>query len=251
MIKTRGLFDAPRSILEVFHLPSVISYSISLSFHNQLVLPIMASLSKLSPTKVSHDKPEPHVFKTFDPDEDYNTFRRYIILPIICISHNHQYIYYTNKPAILLPVSFAPIWHSIESVHRLIFESDINTSSCIPFLHYINYPPQQSASILIPYHFIAHGFFGPNIPGCFVSEDKKLYLNGDIVVLGVDGPWEAVVEGLKEVGRYFLLFEIQEVGTIPIGCVQTTQLVVPLILHPLAFLHFLVVIIIVVFPCFF
>jgi hypothetical protein len=66
-----------------------------------------------------------------------------------------------------------------------------------------------------------------------VLEDKKLLLKGDIVALGVDGPWEAVVEGVKEVVRYILLFEIWEVGTIPIGCVQTTQLVVPLILHPL------------------
>jgi hypothetical protein len=30
-----------------------------------------------------------------------------------------------------------------------------------------------------------------------------------------------VVEGAKEVGRYFLLVEIQEVGAIPIGCVVT------------------------------
>jgi predicted membrane protein len=76
-------------------------------------------------------------------------------------------------------------------------------------------------------------------------------LNGDIVVLGVDGLWEAAVEGVKEVGRHFLMFEIWEVGTILIGCVQTTQLVVPLISHPSAFLSFLAVIIMVIFPCFF
>jgi hypothetical protein len=153
----------PGSILEVLHLPSVVSYSIPLSFHilgslhNQLVLPIMASLSKSSSTKVSHNKLELHVFKTFDPDEDYDTFRRHIILPIIHGSHNHQYIYYTNKPALPLPMSFAPTRHSIESVHRLILETDINSSSHIPFLHYINYPPQQFASIPIPRRFIAHG----------------------------------------------------------------------------------------------
>jgi hypothetical protein len=84
-----------------------------------------------------------------------------------------------------------------------------------------------------------------------VSEDEKLCLKGDIVVLGVDGPWEAVVEGIKEVERYFLLFEIWEVGTIPIDCVQTTQLVVPLISHPSAFLHSLAVIILAIFQCFF
>jgi hypothetical protein len=84
-----------------------------------------------------------------------------------------------------------------------------------------------------------------------VSEDNKLYSKGDIVTLEVDGPWEAVVEGFKEVGRYFLLFEIQEVGIIPIGCMQTTQLVVPLILHPSAFLCLMAVIIMVIFPCIF
>jgi hypothetical protein len=216
MIKTHGLFDVPRSIL---HLPSVISYSIPLSFHSQLVLLIKASLSESSPTKVSHDKQELHVVKTFDPDEDYNAFWKYISLPIICGSHDHQYIYYTDKPALPLLVSFAPTWHLIESVHRLILETNINSSSHIPFLYYIDYPPQQSSSIPIPCHFIAHGCFSPNIPGCFVLEDKKLYLKGDIVVFGVDGPWEAVVDGVKEVGRYFLMFEIREVGTIPIGCV--------------------------------
>jgi hypothetical protein len=82
-------------------------------------------------------------------------------------------------------------------------------------------------------------------------EDEKLYSKGDLVALGVDGPQEAVVEGIKEVGRYFLLFEIWEVGTIPIGCIQTTQLDVPLISHPSAFLHFSAVIIMVIFPCFF
>jgi hypothetical protein len=191
MIKTHGLFDAPGSILKVFHLPSVVSHSIPLpfhilsSFHNQLVLPIMASLSKLSPTKVSHNKPELHVFKTFDPDENYNAFWKHNILPIIHGSHNDQYFYYTDKPALLLPVSFAPTWHFIESVHRLILETDINLSSCLPFLHYINYPPQQSAFIWIPSRFIAHGFFSPNIPGCFMSEDKKLYSKGDLVALRV------------------------------------------------------------------
>jgi hypothetical protein len=52
----------------------------------------------------------------------------------------------------------------------------------------------------------------------------------------VDGPQEAIVEWIKEVGRYFLLYEIQKVGIISIGCEQTTQLAVPLILHPLAFI---------------
>jgi hypothetical protein len=65
-----------------------------------------------------------------------------------------------------------------------------------------------------------------------------VYLKSDVMALGADGPWEAIVEGVKELGRHFILYEIQEVGMIHIGCVQATQLVVPLSLHPSIFLCF-------------
>ena len=43
------------------------------------------------------DNPKPHVFETFGPAEDYESFQRHIILPYIHDSHNHQYVHYTNK----------------------------------------------------------------------------------------------------------------------------------------------------------
>jgi hypothetical protein len=36
-----------------------------------------------------------------------------------------------------------------------------------------------------------------------------MYVRGDMVALGVHGPKEAVAEGVKEVGRYFMMYEIQ------------------------------------------
>ena len=138
------------------------------------------------------------------------------------------YVYQTNEPALPLLVTFASSWHSINSVFKLILDTDVNSTNQAPFPHYIDYPPLWSASIPIPCWFIAHGFFSPNIPGCFGSEDKRTYSKGDIVVLGMDGPQEAVVEGFKEVGRHFISYEIWKVGMIPDGCLFTTQLVIPL-----------------------
>jgi hypothetical protein len=48
-----------------------------------------------------------------------------------------------------------------------------------------------------------------------------------------------------------LSYEVQEVGMIPVGCIQTTQLMVPLNSHPFVLLHFLVIILVAFFPCFF
>jgi predicted transcriptional regulator len=74
---------------------------------------------------------------------------------------------------------------------------------------------------------------------------------GDIVALGPDTHQKVVMDGVVEVGRYFILYEVKEVGSIPIGRVQTTQLVVPLNLHPSVLLHFLALILMAFFPCFF
>ena len=109
----------------------------------------MASSSKLSTKEVLCDNLAPHIFKTFDPSEDYESFQRHIILPIIHDSHEHQYIYYTNKPALPLPVAFTPSHHSIKSVYWLILDTDVNSTNRTPFPHYIDYPPHQSASIPI------------------------------------------------------------------------------------------------------
>jgi hypothetical protein len=74
---------------------------------------------------------------------------------------------------------------------------------------------------------------------------------GDIVALRPDTHWKVVVDGVMEVGRYFILYEVKEVGSIPIGHVQTTQLVAPLNSHPSVLLRFLVLILMAFFPCFF
>jgi hypothetical protein len=210
-----------------------------------------SSSSKSGLAKELSDNPQPHVFETFHPDEDYKAFQKHIILPLICDSHDHQYIYYSNKPTLPLLVSFAPSQPSIESVHKLILNTDINSPKHISFPHYINYSPHQSASILITQCLTTHVFFSLNIPGCFVSDDKETYLKGNIVALGLDAYWKVVIEGVMEVRRYFILYEVQEVGLIPIGCIQTTQLVIPLNSHLSVLLCFLVILLMAFFPCLF
>jgi hypothetical protein len=136
-------------------------------------------------------------------------------------------------------------------VYRLILDTDINSSNRVPFPHYVDYPPHQSASIPITRHLTAHGYFSPNIPGCFISDDKVAYQKGDIVALGPDAHWKVVMEGVMEVGRYFILYEVKEVGLLPIGHVRTTQLVAPLNSHSSVLLCFLALILMAFFPCFF
>jgi hypothetical protein len=214
--------------------------------------PIMSpSSSKSGPVKQLPDIPQPHVFETFHFSEDYEAFWREVILPEICGSHEHQYIYYSDKPALPLPVSFAPSQPSIESVYNLILDTDINSPNRIPFHHYINYPPRQSASILIAWHLTAHGYFSPNIPECFISDDNVAYQKGDIVALGSDAHQKVVMEGVMEVGRYFILYEVKEVGSFPIGHIWATQLVTRLNSHPTVLLCLLALILMVLFPCFF
>jgi hypothetical protein len=104
-------------------------------------------------------------------------FMALMIISIFIIPTSLPFCFWSHllQPSALLSQSIGsswkPIWFN-------------NLSSCLPCLYYIDYPPQQSASILIPCGFIAHGFFSPNIPGCFVLEDEKLYLKGDICKLG-------------------------------------------------------------------
>jgi hypothetical protein len=171
--------------------------------------PIMSSSSsKSGSVKQLPDIPQPHVFETFRFSEDYEAFQRKVILPAICGSHDHQYIYYSDKPALPLLVSFAPSRPSIESVYNLILDTDINSPNCIPFHHYIDYPPHQSASITIAWCLTVHGYFSPNILECFISDDNVAYQKGDIVALGSDARQKVVIEGVMEVGRYFILYEV-------------------------------------------
>jgi hypothetical protein len=57
--------------------------------------------------------------------------------------------------------------------------------------------------------------------------------------------------GIMEVERYFILYEVKEVGSFPIGHVRTTQLVAPPNFHSSVLLRFLALIIMALFPCFF
>ena len=211
----------------------------------------MASPSKSGLKMSLCDNPKPHVFETFDPAEDYESFRRHIILPYIHNSHDHQYVHYTNKHTLPPPAVFDSSWRSIQSVYKLILDTDVNSTNCAPFIHYVNYPPCQSASIPIARHFSMHGYFSPNIPWCFVLDYKEGFLKGDIVVLGEDAGHKAMMEEIIEVEKHFILYKVKEAGLIPMGGVQITQLVAPLKLHPSVFLCFLLLIVMVFFPCFF
>ena len=80
---------------------------------------------------------------------------------------------------------------------------------------------------------------------------KEGFLKGDIVVLGQDTGQKVMMEEIIEVGKHFILYKVKEVGLIPMGGVWITQLVAPLNSHPSVFLHFLLLIIMAFFPCFF
>jgi hypothetical protein len=84
-----------------------------------------------------------------------------------------------------------------------------------------------------------------------ISDDNVAYQKGDIVALGPDACRKVVMEGIMEVGRYFILYEVNKVGSFPIGHVWTTQLVAQLNLHSSVLLHFLALILKALFPCFF
>ena len=59
------------------------------------------------------------------------------------------------------------------------------------------------------------------------------------------------MEGIIGVGSHYILYEVKEVGLIPMGGVQITQLVASLNLHLSVLLHFLLLIFMAFFPCFF
>ena len=84
-----------------------------------------------------------------------------------------------------------------------------------------------------------------------MSDNKEAFLKGDIVALGQDTHRKVVMEGIIEVGRHFILYEVKEVGSIPMGGVWITQLVAPLNSHPSVLLRFLLLLLMAFFPCFF
>ena len=66
-----------------------------------------------------------------------------------------------------------------------------------------------------------------------------------------DAGHKVMMEEIIEVGKHFILYKVKEVGLIPMGGVWITQLVAPLKSHLSVFLHFLLLIVMVFFPCFF
>ena len=122
-----------------------------------------------------------------------------------------------KKPTLPPPVVFAPDRCSIKLVYQLILGTDVNLTNITPFVHYVGYPPCQSASIAIPQCLTSHGYLSPKIPGCFISNNKEAFLKGDIMVLGLDTCQKVVMAGIIEVGRHFILCEVKEVGSIPMG----------------------------------
>jgi hypothetical protein len=169
------------AISRVIQHPAVVPHCWLLSHFNNYFL-IMASPSKLGLKMSLCDNPKPDIFETFDPAKDYESFRRHIILPYIHDSHNHQYVHYTNKHPLPPPAVFDSSQRSIQSVHKLILDTDVNSTNPTTFIHYVSYPPRQSASIPVARCFSTHGYFSPNIPGCFVSNRKEGFLKDDIVV---------------------------------------------------------------------
>ena len=149
------------------------------------------------------------------------------------------YVHYTKKPTLPPPVVFDSSWHSIESVYKLILDTVLSSANHTAFVPYINYPPHQSTSILC---LTAHSSFNPNSPGCFILDNKEAFPKADIVVLGQDTSQKVVMEGIIEVGRDFILYKVKEVGLIPMGGVQITQLVALLNSHPSVHLPLLLLI---------
>ena len=188
----------------------------------------MASPSKSVLKTSLCDNPKPHIFETFDPAEDYESFRRHIILPYIRNSHDHQNVHYTNKHPLPPPAVFDSSRRSIQSVHKLILDTNVNSTNPTTFIHYVGYPPCQAASIPVARHFSTNGYFSPNIPGCFVLDYKEGFLKGDIVVLVQDTGQKVMMEEIIEVRKHFILYKVKEVGLIPMGGVWITQLVTPL-----------------------
>ena len=66
-----------------------------------------------------------------------------------------------------------------------------------------------------------------------------------------DAGCKVMMEEIIEVGKRFILYKVKEMGLIPMGGVQITQLVAPPKSHLSVFLHFLLFIVMVFFPCLF
>ena len=94
------------------------------------------------------------------------------------------------------------------------------------------------------------GYLSQNIPGWFITNICEGVRRKDIVRLENAGPWQAVIEGVEEFGKYFIRYAICKVGFIPLESNMTTQLVAPL-LNPQPFPLWLLVFIYITLFSFF
>ena len=128
--------------------------------------------------------PALHIHETFHPYDECDIYDADLIQTIILNSHHHTLLYANKYPELPLPVSYTSPRASIDSVHRVIVETDINRPSReLTFPHYIDCPPNQSAKIPLPHYIPVFGYFNRNIPECFVMKSED-FNTGDIVRLG-------------------------------------------------------------------
>ena len=128
--------------------------------------------------------PALHIRKTFHPYDKCDIYDADLIWTIILSSRHHTLLYPNKYPELPLLVSHTSPRASINSVCRIIVETNINRPSReLTFPHYIDCPPNPSAKIPLPHYIPVFGYFSRNIPGCFVMKSKG-FKKGDIIRLG-------------------------------------------------------------------
>ena len=193
--------------------------------------------------------PALHIRETFRPYDKCDIYDANLIQTIILSSRHHTLLYANKYPELPLPVSYTSPRASIDSVHCVIVETDINRPSReLTFPHYIDCPPNQSAKIPLPCYIPVFGYFSRNIPGCFVTKSEG-FSKGDIVRLGGSEMREAVVEGVGQLGRDFISYDIREVGCLPFESPLTTQLIAPLSSCCPFYLQLLILVYVTLFSC--
>lgn len=188
----------------------------------------MDTPSRLAETNSPTIPPALHIRETFHPSDECDVYDADLIRSIILGSRHHSFIYPHKYPELPLPVLYASPRASMDSIHRIILETDINRPpQDLPFPHYIDCPPNHSAKIPLPRYIPVFGYFSRNIPGCYVTKSEG-FRKGDIVRLGGSETREAIVEGVGCLGRDFIGYNIREVGCIPARSLSTTHLIAPL-----------------------
>jgi hypothetical protein len=164
-----GIFHIP--FINIQHLIAITGLDDHYSSHplSLLLIPVMESSGQSGASKqVPIDKPA-YVYETLRASRDYSAFEAEVICPIIRGTHQQSYIYPSKFPKLLLPISYASPHRSVESICRLILETDYNhPSQDITCPHYIAPSPNQSAHVPITRHILVSGNFRLKYPGYFM-----------------------------------------------------------------------------------